>query len=423
MCQTRSAQKRKVLVVPNEDGAGPSALLSHVVKALLRRAGGQVGITVWNRSRETLNRHLYSDLPAVTVDPVWNVVQLAKDRETGTVSVPATLSLMQDYRTARDRYPGPGVAGEGTFDLVLDCGVPPAVRWARRSGFPSVSLFDHCWSRTLTMIGEAAGTNASEDSSWEPSWGDLVAALEEDEKMTERLFVFPPFLTPATFRSGWKRLGVTPRDLGAVLGGRSRRSGGRGGACLTLREPGPVVLVQAGDTPVWDAALLHMVDVFLRDQAVLEERAVNVAVFVPYRLLGEEPVKRLDREQPPRVRRIPYVKGGTIQDILPAVDLLVTRAGGGTVNDAVACRVPFVCVREQTQPQVEAILEACLQCGFTRELDSAAFLADPAGAVLRELCREKENRAMADRMGEVPVGGEDVVAAEILRLLNLPPDP
>jgi len=121
---------KKVLVAPNEDGAGPSALVSHVVRHLLARARGfRLEIAVWNRSRHAFNRVLYGDLPAVRVAPVWNIVELVKDPATGEVSATGTLERLREYERLREGYPGPGPEEEAGFDLVLDFGMPPAVRW------------------------------------------------------------------------------------------------------------------------------------------------------------------------------------------------------------------------------------------------------------------------------------------------------
>ncbi len=411
-------RKKRVLVVPNEDGAGPSALVSHVVRHLLKKSGETVEVTVWNRSRLAFNRNLYRDLPGVRVEPVWNLIQLSKDMDTGRVSLPGTLELLKGYGTLRERYPGDAVSGPWGFDAVLDFGVPHAARWAERMGIPSVSLFDHSWSRTLQMIlDERRGDFTRRETPYDAAWERLVRTVREDEAAVRRLFVFPPFITPGVFRRHWEEIGVNPRDTGAVFGGRPARTREEAQAFLGLSEPGKTVLVLGGDTPVWDSVLLTLCSTLEAEVEELERLALNLLIYMPYRLLDHPVVRALDRVPMPRVQRLEQIPGGTLQDILPAVDLLVTRAGGGTVNDAVACRVPFVCVPERTQPQVQAILDACLEQGLTRILEERAFREDPAAAVLTEAGRIGENRSLVERMQGVPIGGEAVVAQAVLDLL------
>jgi len=233
----------------------------------------------------------------------------------------------------------------------------------------------------------------------------------------ERLFVFPPFLTPPVFRGFWEGIGVRPEDTGAVLGGRPGRDRREALDFLDLRGPGRTALVLGGDTPVWDAALLRLAASVAESGNTLEKRGLNLVLYVPARLREHAAVRGLDAAALPRVRRLDYVPGGTVQEILPAVDLVLTRAGGGMVNDAVACRVPLVCVPERTQPQVEAILEACLARGLARGTDPEAFARDPLRVLLEEAERAEENRVAAERMGRVPVGGEAVVGDAVLGIL------
>jgi UDP-N-acetylglucosamine:LPS N-acetylglucosamine transferase len=146
----------------------------------------------------------------------------------------------------------------------------------------------------------------------------------------------------------------------------------------------------------------------------LEAEGIDVAVYIPSgaAALGD----KLPAAQG-RVRQVHFVSGGTIQELLPAVTLLVTRAGGGTVNDAVACRVPFVCVREPTQRQVAAILAACERQGLTRPIDYDDFLGDPIGTIVRELAQTEANAAISARAQTIPAHGEQTLAEAIAALL------
>jgi hypothetical protein len=388
----------------------------------LSTAGAGFEITVWNRSRLEFNRTLYQGLPAVRVEPVWNLLQLAKDPETGEVSIPGTLEILKDYENLRESYPGAASSAEADFHAVIEFGVPAAVRWAEKKGIPCISIFDHAWSLTLEMILDCGcrglGKDRAQTERYRAAWERLVRVVRDDEARVQRLFVFPPFLTPPVFRNFWEGISVRPQDAGAVFGGRPARNRDQALAFLDLREPGRTVLVLGGDTPVWDSALLRMARALLQKQALLERRKINVVLYVPYRLLGHDAVKRLDEARPARVRRLQYIPGGTLQEILPAIDLVVTRAGGGVVNDAVACRVPLACLPETSHPQVQAILEACLAQGLTRSADPAGFALDPVGTVLEEAERVEANRTLSERMHSIPICGEAEVARAVLEAMR-----
>ena len=474
-----------ILAVPNDDGFGPSALLSYVVKAVLARRPDSRA-TLWNRSRVDYNRNLYRDLVAagrVNVEPTANLIELAKDASTGNVSIAGTLAGIGDYRAASDRYAAG--TGAGGFNLVLECGVPAVARWAAKRGVPCVGIFDHAWARTLEMIlttaiqktkpltptlsprrgereknpgslnaplnteviadlknsfplpigwGEGQGEGQflphkhGLDDSIAPvtarqraQWRKLVAAVSRDEAFTRKLFLFPDFISPPLFRSHWRRVAprAVVRRFSGVLGGGSSWSERQAREYLGLAKPGRIVMIQGGDTPAWDTLLQRLVFALLDAGAELEARRLNVALYVPRRIACRGAVARLNHpavaRQCPRVRAFAPVPGGTMQEIFPFVDLLVTRAGGGTVNDAVACRTPFVCVRERGHSQVEAIHATCLKRGLTREVDSAALEADPLGTILAELDRTRDHRAMVAVMRKIPNHAEEKLAREILR--------
>jgi UDP:flavonoid glycosyltransferase YjiC (YdhE family) len=408
----------RILAVPNDDGFGPSALLSYVVKTLLALRPGSRA-TIWNRSRADYNRSLYRDFIAagrVNVEPVGNLLELAKDASTGEVSIAGTLSLIGDYRAASDRYATGAQAGD--FDLVVEFGVPAAARWAARLGIPCVGIFDHAWARTLEMILEDAPSVTSRQRA---QWRKLVAAVRRDEAFTRKLFLFPGFISPPLFRAHWRDVAprAAVRHFSGVLGGRTAWSGRQAREYLGFTTPGRMIMIQGGDTPAWDALLQRLVPALLNARAELDARRLNVAFYIPRRIAGRGDIARLAdpamARRHPRVRAFAPVPGGTTQELFPFVDLLVTRAGGGTVNDAVACRTPFVCVPERGHAQVEAILAACLRRGLTRVVDRAALEADPVRVILAEFDRTRDNRRMAAAMRQIPNRAEEKLARVILR--------
>ena len=283
----------RILAVPNEDGFGPSALLSHVVKELLAQRPGSRA-TIWNRSRAGYNRSLYRDLVAagrVNVKPVCNLIQLDKDASTGKVSIPGTLALIGGYRAASDRYAAG--ARPGDFDLVVEFGVPAIARWAATRGIPCASLFDHAWARTLEMI--LNDTAAPVTTRQQARWRALVAAVGRDESFTRKLHLFPEFISPPLFRAHWQDVAprAAARRLPGVLGGGSSWSGQQARQYLGLARPGRVVMIQGGDTPAWDALLQRLVPAFLDSGADLDARRLNVAFYIPRRIAGRGGLARL----------------------------------------------------------------------------------------------------------------------------------
>lgn len=404
------APQFRILVAPNEDGYGPSALASYVVKALARNPACHV--TVWNATRHTFNRSLYEGCDRIRVEAVDGIIELAKPG--GRISLRDTLARVGSYRARSDAYPGGGRPCD--FDLVLDIGVPAAARWAARSGVPALTLTDHPWSKTLAMIlddAEALGQRVTPED--RRRWFELIDEVRDDERHTQSLVVFPPFITPELFRRHWReQLGVEPRELPGVLGGAPDWDRDQARRWLGVTEPGPTVLIQTGDTPVLAGALERLVADFLLED---ERLGVNVVIHVPRSI----PSADFDDAGLTRVRRLRPVPGGTIQRILPAIDFMLTRAGGGSVNDAVACRVPFACVEEPGQSQIEEILRACCAAGLTRRIPRAEFNADPAGVARRQWddpSLAAQNRQFAQRMEELPRGAEGTVADGIVRRLS-----
>lgn len=174
------------------------------------------------------------------------------------------------------------------------------------------------------------------------------------------------------------------------------------------------ILIRAGDTPVWDSLLPRLAQRFLDSQDDLRRRQLLVVIYVPARLRTNKVLaKTLGNSPPECVRGFGYLRGGTMQKILPAFDLLITRAGGGSANDSVACRVPLVCVEESSQSQVEAILKACEEKNLTRRIPWQEFEDDPKSAILAEYDRKTENDLIRSAMGRIERQGEDRLLNEI----------
>jgi hypothetical protein len=393
-----------ILAVPNDDGFGPSALLSYVVKAILK-AEPRARVKVWNEFASDFNRVLYKGGRRVTVERVWNLVQLV--RKDGVVSKRSTLQRMGGYAQASTGY-----GSREQFDLVLDFGVPAAAAWARRRGVPSVSVFDHSWSKSLAMIaGKRPGVR----------WQRLVDEVAADEQQATQVHLFPDLIAPGLFREHWEGLvgASSVHVLDGVLRETSPWSRERARQFLGLTRPGSTVLVQGGGTSVWSSPLRRLLGQLLdpASRRRLSRAQLNLVVWFPENLISDSEARALERLA--RVRRLTPPPGGTIQKILPAIDSLILRAGGGSVNDAIAHRKPFVCIREPAQLQIEAILEVCTERGLTWPIEITDFAADPLGVILHQERRLQEQRAaLIRRMSAIPNNAATGLAERIISVVR-----
>lgn len=83
----------------------------------------------------------------------------------------------------------------------------------------------------------------------------------------------------------------------------------------------------------------------------------------------------------PMIRILRGAAACTYQAIIAGVELVVSRAGGATVNDCLACAVPMLLVPEPGHWQVEAIRTAAVDEGFAVPLPYSDFVRDPVGAL------------------------------------------
>jgi UDP-N-acetylglucosamine:LPS N-acetylglucosamine transferase len=116
------------------------------------------------------------------------------------------------------------------------------------------------------------------------------------------------------------------------------------------------------------------------------------------------------------------VYGETLQGLLPGVDLIITRAGGGIANDAIACRVPFVCVEEPGHWQVEMIRKNCEREGLTRTIPIEEFRRGDIANLIEDQLFNREtnspqgasNSEIREKMIRIDNGMEEAVAQQIV---------
>jgi UDP-N-acetylglucosamine:LPS N-acetylglucosamine transferase len=240
-----------------------------------------------------------------------------------------------------------------------------------------------------------------------------IERIKQDESKTSAVFLFDDYIAPEPFHEHWEALRVRIVSIGGVFGGKRlvSRKEARKRMGISESTNDKTVYILGGGTPVWDAKLPEIV--WQLREKVLK---CNVVVF--------------DRNAKPndyqRVGHSLYkggaVYGETVQGLLPGVDLIITRAGGGIANDAIACRVPFVCVQEPGHWQVEMIRKNCEREGLTRTIpidlfrrgDIAKLISDQLINHETNNTQEASNREIRERMKDIDNGMEDAVAQQIV---------
>ena len=399
----------KIALVPNDDGYGPSALGFYVAKALLKQG---VSLVIMNESALTLNASFYKDEinnGKVSLQPTFGGIRLRKTAE--GVDIPASLRDIRGYPSRSAKYVVPE-----DVDAVVDIGTPSAARAARLAGKPSITIFDHSWGKTYEMLLEefTAGVLGPTTSALPIIKRDYEVAkaineLKEDESKAQAVFLFPEFIAPRPYRDHWKSLRVRIEPIGGVFGRPTvSRKKARSRMGIPEGAPAKTVYILGGGTPVWDAKLPEII-------LQLKEKTLpyNVVVF-DRNAKPNEYVRVGDN-----VFKGGVIDGATVQGLLPGIDLVITRAGGGIVNDAIACRVPLVCVEEPNHLQVELIRQNCEKERLTRTIRIGDFRDCPIGEIIeRELGNQAGNRRIRKAMQGIRNGMEEAVAVTIIQFCS-----
>ena len=399
----------KIALVPNDDGYGPSALGFYVAKALLKQG---VSLVIMNESALTLNASFYKDeinSGKVTLQPTFGGIRLRKTAE--GVDIPASLQDIRSYPTRSAKYVVPE-----DVDAVVDIGTPSAARAARLAGKPAITIFDHSWGKTYEMLLEefTAGVLGPTTSALPIIKRDYEVAkaineLKEDESKAQAVFLFPEFIAPRPYREHWKSLRVRIEPIGGVFG-RPAVSRKKARSTMGIPEgaPAKTVYMLGGGTSVWDAKLPEIIQQ-LKEKSLL----YNVVVFDRHAKPNE--YVRVGNN----VFKGGVIDGATVQGLLPGIDLVITRAGGGIVNDSIACRVPLVCVEEPNHLQVEMIRQNCEKEGLTRTIRIGDFRDCAIGEIIeKELGNQAGNRRIRKAMQGIRNGMEEPVAATIIQLCS-----
>ena len=398
----------KIALVPNDDGYGPSALGFYVAKAMLRRG---VSLVIRNESALILNACFYKDEiknGKVSLEAIFGGIRLRKTAE--GVDIPASLEDVRGYPARSSKYAVPE-----DVEAVVDIGTPCAARAARLAGKPAITICDHSWGKTYEILlegftaGVPGATTIARPATMTIADDEVAKAINElkkDESNAQVVFLFPEFMAPRPFHEHWKSLGVKIEPIGGVFGGPAvSPKEARNTMAIPEGAPSRTVYILGGGTPVWDAKLpeiiLQMKDKSLPYNLVVFDRNAKPNEYVR---VGQNVFKG------------GVIDGATVQGLLPGIDLVITRAGGGIVNDSVACRVPFVCVEEPNHLQVEMIRQNCEKEGLTRTIPIGEFRERAIGEIVeRELGNQVGNTAILEAMQRVRNGMEEAVAARIIQ--------
>ena len=441
------SNKLNIVIAPNEDGFGTSAWVVMVAKELSQQPNvGTVNVVVATDKRRDFHSDKYQDTPNVRLIRLPgqpNKIEIPKLR--GAVDVRATVEkCILTYAQSRTEYTK-ALMDERVIDdadLIIDFGVPQLMRAAY--GRKTVTVFDHAWSMSLERIGSSDNTVNLDSLSLRDSLEDI----RNDEALTGRAILFQEPICPLDYHGYWRRLtGQVPEVIPGVLGGPLRtlayahdstyetiRSAFvEGKASQPLKEEydvaktyakhilgiendEPVLFISGGGTSVWDEVLSNMLDDYAS-----KAPNYNVVIFNPTeagkRCIKLKPetislngiqstIQRAKWNQCNKITFIETLERETHHVLFAAFDLILTRAGGGTVNNAIAFRVPLILVQEPGMWQVEQIRRSCLEMGLAEGVSLPDFMQNSRQCVEDSNGELKNLQAQQRNMQKIPNHGE-----------------
>jgi hypothetical protein len=434
-------REQYLCIACNEDGYGPSAFAYYLVKMIVRLWKEQyqtkynLKVFVFNHSAFDFNQAIYGSLRDL-VHPVKlgkdSVIRLEK--QNGEVSIADTLKRLKPYRKYRQLYLDAVRPYLEKCHAAIDIGVPLFVRSASKLQVPHrITLFDHSWAETLRMICSETAIglyryNGPPDEGDRKSAEEIAASIEEDEACASEVWLFDRYITPVVFWHHWNRLisPNKPENLKGVLGSRNDPKkaweilnkhlvdlGQKPVPDPMIKKNPKLVLISPGGTPVWAEWIFKWIDILIAHPS-----RDYIPVFSNPMAVDQK--RTLDMKKRMRksgvVHWFEFIRGSTQQIVLPAFDLIITRAGGGTVNDALAARVPFACI-EEPQVQVKQIENACFEYGLISEKGIA--LSDFQSDSIRYMDRFFKKRDVCmNAIRRIKTGAEKKLAEKILILLN-----
>jgi len=450
-----------IVIAPNEDGFGTSAWAVRLARELAREGRGRVArikVVVATDKRERFHEDKYTpDLPVdrVRLEGVTKRIELVA--RSGAVDVKESIEqAILPYADSCAQYEE-ALSRQRVFEnanLVVDLRVPQIVRAAYRENLrrareskrpmTCVTIFDHAWSLSLRRIASSDTARGSPTQNVE----DALADIENDETLTQEAILFREPICPSDYHGYWRRiLGRTPRLIPGALGGplcaleyakgtdfdvfRSRleesgqcpeaaydRAREHAQAILGTHKSLRTLFISGAGTTVWDDVLEKMINDY-----ETQPPQYNIVTYSPAEVkrrgIKMEIQGGVERGTSNKTERLIFVDrtfGDTHLVLFPAFDLVLTRAGGGTVNDAIACRVPLVLVEQPGMWQIEQIREACRREKIARVVTLGEFKKRPRACVesgnglLKELENERSN------MLAIPNHSEIWLVRELLKM-------
>lgn len=456
----------RILLVPNEDGFGTSAWAVRLAKELSRRLDGRLDRLVVAVSSKRLGAFLenalkgYGGIEVALLKGVTDRIELVKSRGgvDGVRSLArSVLSYPDSAEQVRSALEKQGVLHD--VNLVVEFGVPQVLgAVARRSvscqradsdkGIQTVTVFDHLWSRTLEELALRSRLSVPISR----KMASILARIREHESLTAEVFLMPDPVSPPWVGRAWLNLlGRPARVLAGFPGGplctlevvgdpafgRLRQAVECGAPCpeearskaraharqlLGIEKDSPVLYISGGGTGVWDDLLTDLLDAYLRDPPLY-----TVVVYAPAEARRRKvtvswhgKVRRSHRKPGQRVVFLDSVRGETHHMLFPAFDLALTRAGGGTVADCLACGVPMVLVEEPGMWQVEQIRLRCRELGLARTVSLDAFRRRPRACVESRGGHLADLKAERRRILSLPNHGEIRLIETLMGSLTYP---
>jgi hypothetical protein len=438
-------KKLTIIIAPNEDGFGTSGWAVRLAKELARQGEERISkikIVVATHKLENFHKDRYSNLPidvrVVRLNQGANRIELTKKKD-GSVDISSSIrQAVLTYSESRAEYASElmrhGVLESA--DLVIDFGVPQMVRAVYnenrlRAPGPSrsvigVTVLDHVWSLSLRkmILGDPISYRLTENIE------NALTDIRNDEALTQETFLFAEPISQPDYYEYWRgTLGRLPKVIRGCLGGplstleyvkdsefaQLRSQSEAKDECppeayqkarqyakqiLGINNDQPTLFVSGGGTCVWDEVLKKLIDDYessvptyntvVYSPAEVERRGIH--------LRGQGGVEKGLLGNNEKFIFIGQTVGETHHVLFPAFDLVLTRAGGGTVNDALACGVPLRLVEELGMWQVEQIRQSCLRMRVAEGIELEDFKESPRACVESqkgELNKLEDRRARA----------------------------
>lgn len=453
-------REKTIIIAPNEDGLGTSAWVVRLVKELACQGLGWISsirVVVASERLHTFHKDKYRELAipvdVIKLEGVTKRIEMVK--RAGALDIPNTVEhALLPYQESAAEYAhalGRQQVLEDA-DLVIDLSVPQLVKAvhsenvlrARRANRPiaSVTVSDHAWSLSLRQI--AWGTPLATATKGRAL--DATISIENDEALTQQAIVFSEPISSQIYFRHWKKLlGHSPLVIPGSLGGplttleyagdvgaaRLRSEVEATGQCpqesygtarqyarslLGIENELPTLFISGAGTPVWDEVLGNMIDSYEN-----AEPGYNVVIHN----LVESRRRKVKFRGPEGVEIGRHGKmltflGGVFGDthhvLFPAFDLVLARAGGGTVNDALACAVPLILVEEPGMWQVEQIRQSCLRMGLAEGVALSEFQEHHRACVEVRDGRLKMLQDQREQILQIKNHSEIWLAQQLLRI-------